>query len=181
MTATGFYLLVGRTERGTGTQNFGKAPAPGLKGVSLKQSGARDFDPLGDNRAEHPDQAKAVVDGDARTTWSTESYTGGQLGKDGVGIYVDADPGVAAAAMQVITPTKGFTADVYGAPAGARAAGAGATSGRSGRSPSDKGKNRVDLRTDGRRYRYYLVWITALPAGASAAKIGEVRLFRRTG
>ena len=120
MTVTGFYLLVGRTERGTGTQNFGKAPAPGLKGVSLKQSGARDFDPLGDNRAEHPDEAKAVVDGDARTTWSTESYTGGQLGKDGVGIYVDAEPGVAAAAMQVITPTKGFTADVYGAPPGGR-------------------------------------------------------------
>ena len=37
------------------------------------------------------------------------------------------------------------------------------------------------LRPAGRRYRYYLVWSTALPAGASAAKIGEVRLFRRTG
>jgi serine/threonine-protein kinase len=180
MTAAGFYLLVGRTERGTGTQNFGKAPAPGLKGVSLKQSGARDFDPLGDNRAEHPDEAKAVVDGDARTTWSTESYTGGRLGKDGVGIYVDAEPGVAAAAMQVITPTTGFTADVYGAPPGGRPQALGDFT-KVGSFTSEKGKNRIDLRTDGRRYRYYLVWITALPPEASVAEIGEIRLFRRTG
>jgi eukaryotic-like serine/threonine-protein kinase len=87
---------------------------------------------------------------------------------------------VAAAAMQVITPTTGFTADVYGSPPGGRPQALGDFT-KVGSFTSEKGKNRIDLRTDGRRYRYYLVWITALPPEASVAKIGEIRLFRRTG
>ena len=34
------------------------------------------------------------------------------------------------------------------------------------------------LATNGRRYRYYLVWITRLPPEKSAVEIAEVRLFR---
>ena len=37
---------------------------------------------------------------------------------------------------------------------------------------------RFALRTGGKRYRYYLVWITKLPPGKSSVQIAEIRLFR---
>jgi serine/threonine-protein kinase len=177
--AATFIVLADRAERGTGTRNA-KPPAPGLVGVSLRQSGAQDFDPFGTG-GEHPDEAKAVVDGDAATTWSTETYEGGNLAKEGVGIYVDAKPSVAAAVMEVVTKTKGFRADVYGAPPGAPAPQSLEGWSKLGSFTADRGKNRVDLADDGRRYRYYLVWITQLPPEASAADIAEIRLFQRRG
>jgi hypothetical protein len=176
--AVAILLLSDRTERGTGSRNFGKPPAPGLQGVSLMQSGAKDFDPLGDNHSEHPLEAKAVVDQDAGTTWSTESYAAGNLGKDGVGVYVDAVPGVAAVAMQVVTPTKGFSADVYAAPNGPRPQQIGDFT-KVGSFTAEKTKNRVDLATGGHAYRYYLVWITKLAPDATSAKIAEIRLYQR--
>ncbi|MEA2462105.1 MAG: hypothetical protein QOH90_2282, partial [Actinomycetota bacterium] len=36
----------------------------------------------------------------------------------------------------------------------------------------------VRIDPEGKRYRYYLVWITKLPEGARAVEIGEIRLFR---
>ena len=39
---------------------------------------------------------------------------------------------------------------------------------------------RFTLRTDGKRYRYYLVWITKLPPGQERVEISEVSLFRKT-
>ncbi|HSD77333.1 MAG TPA: protein kinase, partial [Solirubrobacteraceae bacterium] len=172
-------VLADRTERGTGTRNA-KPPAPGLKGVSLRQSGANDFDPLGTG-GEHPLEAKAVVDQDTSTTWSTESYQGGNLGKGGVGIYVDAKPSVAARVMEVVTPTKGFRADVYAAPGGGPAPDALDGWTKVGAFTADATKNRIDLSTGGKRFRYYLVWITQLPPGETSAEISEIRLFERRG
>ncbi|MCW2989488.1 MAG: serine/threonine protein kinase, partial [Solirubrobacterales bacterium] len=101
-----------RAQRGTGTQH---AAAPkGLEAISLKQNGASDFDPLGIPQSENPAQADFAIDRNPTTTWNTESYgPGAQLPKAGVGIYVDADPGVAAKSMQVDTPEPGFTAEVF--------------------------------------------------------------------
>jgi hypothetical protein len=39
-----------------------------------------------------------------------------------------------------------------------------------------KSKQRFNLNTEGKRYRYYLVWITALPPGADLVEIGEIGL-----
>ena len=41
-----------------------------------------------------------------------------------------------------------------------------------------KTRTRVRFNANGRRYRYYLVWITKLPPGQSAVQIAEIRLFR---
>ncbi|MEA2176910.1 MAG: hypothetical protein QOG77_207, partial [Solirubrobacteraceae bacterium] len=41
-----------------------------------------------------------------------------------------------------------------------------------------KARTRVPLDPEGKRYRYYLVWITKLPEGERAVEIGEIRLFR---
>jgi tRNA A-37 threonylcarbamoyl transferase component Bud32 len=164
-----------RAERGTGTRNV-KPPA-GLRSVSLGQSRAKDFDPFGGD-GEHPTEAKAVVDQDTQSTWSTERYEGGTLNaKPGVGIYVDAKPSVAARAIDVISPTRDWRGAIYGAPNGAPPT---QLSGfeRLASIDQTKQRTRVRLNKDGKRYRYYLVWITDLPPEASAVEIAEIRLFR---
>jgi eukaryotic-like serine/threonine-protein kinase len=166
-----------RTERGTGTRNV--KPPPGLRSVSLGQSRAKDFDPFGGD-GEHPIEAKAVVDQDTKSTWSTERYDGGTLNnKPGVGIFVDAKPGVAARAMDVISPTREWRGEIYVAPNGPTPRKLDDFRKLSPISQS-KTRTRVRLATNGKRYRYYLVWITKLPPEASTVEIAEIRLFRLT-
>jgi tRNA A-37 threonylcarbamoyl transferase component Bud32 len=162
---------VERTQRGTGAGTA--SPEPGTRVVSVKRTSASDFDPLGDNE-EHREEAFAAVDKDSGTEWSTEGYQGNQLGKGGVGIYVDADPGVDARSIEVETPEPGWEAEI-------RVAG--------GHEPPEEidGWERVAggtvnerskrFRLDGDRHRYYLVWITALAPGAERVKISEITLF----
>lgn len=170
-----------QTEKGTGSgggRNAERAPSTELRPVSLQQDGAADYDPLGGD-GEHADEASAVVDQDRQSTWSTETYPDGLI-KDGVGVMVDASPGVAAAMLTVRTPTEGFTAEVYGTTSATppeelpddqwvRLANA--------REVADG--ERIELETAGNRYRHYLLWITELPEGESAAEVAELRLYRR--
>src|SRR5271165_1775112 len=65
---------------------------------------------------ENRDQIENVVDSDPNTTWSTEQYYEGNLKKPGgvgLGLYLDAAPGVAGKAIEIETPTPGFAAQVY--------------------------------------------------------------------
>jgi serine/threonine-protein kinase len=162
------------------------APRRGLEAIRLGQTAAHDYNPFGTG-PEHPSQVSNVVDGDPNTTWSTEHYVEGTLGKKpGVGLYLDAAPGVAARAIEIQTPTPGFTAAIYatksfreGLPYGdptpltqrgwtqtapARTIGASTTI-----TLSDPG---------GARYRYYMIWITALPPSHETAEISEATLFK---
>ena len=165
-------------ERGAqSSANIQPPPHTNLKPFSLKQSAAEDYDPEGTG-GEHHDEVKQAIDGDKGTSWSTENYEGGTLnGKSGVGIYVIADPPVAARAMQILTPTKGWDGAVYVAPAGSAPS---SISGwkKLGDITSAKGSTRVDLDTAHNRFRYYLVWITKLPPGKGQVEISEIRLFR---
>jgi serine/threonine-protein kinase len=169
-------LAADQTERGTGTRSGGApATASGIAEVSLGQSAARDYDPLGDNE-EHRDERVFALDRNPTTFWSTERYQGGNLGKPGVGIYVDAAPRAKGRQLEIQTPTSGFTAEVYGA--------------TDGGPPDDLSgwtrladaqqigeRERIDLETGGRFYRYYLLWITALPPEEERAEVSELRLF----
>jgi tRNA A-37 threonylcarbamoyl transferase component Bud32 len=176
LAAVGFWLLADRTQRGTG-QRPGAKPPPGLRAVSLRQDGANDFDPPPGDGAEHSDQVRAVVDDDPNSTWSTEQYQGGTLNnKPGVGIYVDAKPGVAARAIEIRTPTPGWQGRVYGAKSGPPDTLDGWK--ELGAIDSAERRTRVPLDTAGNRFRYYLVWITKLPPGGDKAEISEIVLFR---
>src|SRR4051812_18156759 len=163
------------TERGTGTGTV-KAP-PGTRVVSVKRTSAKDFDPLGDNN-EHSDEARLAVDKDPGTAWTTESYSGGTLASKrgdhkGVGLYVDAAPGVAATSIEIDTPKPGWQPEIHVAPAGgapSNAPGQGEWTQVGGGTVRRK-QQRFTLRTAGKRYRYYLVWITQLPQGAEGAEI----------
>jgi serine/threonine-protein kinase len=169
-----------RAERGTGKRDNVAGPAaPGLETVGLKQRSASDFDPLGDD-VEHSDQTSALVDGDPATTWSTENYEGGNLNnKAGVGVIIDAAPGVVAKRLTIRTPTPGFEASVWVAKAGPPdTAPPDGWTRVSSEAIKVAGREPIDLDTAGNRYTSYLVWITKLPPGESAAKISEILLFR---
>ena len=117
-----------------------------------------------------------MVDGERNTSWSTETYDGNTLGsKAGVGIYVIAEPAVAARAMQILTPDEGVDRrDLRGQGRARRRRRSTAAGQKLGDIPSAKASQRVDLDTAGNRFRYYLVWITKLPPGANqVADLGD--------
>jgi eukaryotic-like serine/threonine-protein kinase len=171
---------VQRTERGTGQGKVN--PPPGTKVVSVKRTSAQDFDPLGDDD-EHADQAFLAVDKNPGTAWTTESYSGATLaGKKGVGLYVDAAPGVAATSIEIDTPKTGWQTEIHVAPDGSApddAPGGGSDWKEVGGGKVKRKRQRFTLRTAGKAYRYYLVWITKLPANAERVEITDVSLFRK--
>jgi eukaryotic-like serine/threonine-protein kinase len=178
--AVALILLADRTERGAqGTRNVPGTPkSANLIPISLGQSAAKDYDPVGGD-GEHPTQAKLVVDGETSTSWSTETYEGGVLNnKPGVGIYVIADPTVAARQIQIVTSTKGWAGAVYVAPAGEPPKSIEAGWTKLNDIKSAKPSTRLSLDTGHNRFRYYLVWISKLPPEADKVEISEIRLWR---
>jgi tRNA A-37 threonylcarbamoyl transferase component Bud32 len=162
---------VNRTQRGTGTGTV--KPPKGAQVVSVKRTSASDYDPLGDDD-EHHDERGLAVDKDPGTAWSTEAYRGDTLGKDGVGLYVDADPGVDARSIEVDTPQTGWKADIMVADGGSPPKEISGWERVAGGTVKSK-KQRFKLQGD--RHRYYLVWITSLPPDSERVKIAEITLF----
>ncbi len=164
---------------------------PRERAVSLAQDAASQYNPFGTD-AENPANVGLAIDGDPNTYWQTSTYVDGALGKSGVGLYVDAAPGVAANRAVVQTSTPGFAAQVWGTdqvPPQRYS-----SEPRPGISPRALGwtmlgqsahvhhKERIAL-SHVRRRRYYLLWITSLgpdPTGASKyVQIAEFTLYRR--
>jgi serine/threonine-protein kinase len=166
-----------RVERGTGPGRVEATPQ-GTKTVSVPRGSAQDYDPLGDEE-EHSEEANRVVDRDDGTSWTTETYEAGieGAGKAGVGIYIDARPEVEAVAIQVKTPTPGFKATIYAAPAGTAPKSVPDGWTKVGGGTVKDSDQRFKLDTGGKKYRYYLVWITDL-GDADSAAISEIRLFQ---
>jgi serine/threonine-protein kinase len=169
-------LALRNTHHGTGPAAGLSAP-PTLQNVSLHRDAAHDYDPYGTG-GEHPESARFVVDRDPSSTWSTENYDAGDLQKPGVGIYVDARPGAIAKALRIQTPTHGFDVEIYAAKTGPpkRLPDPGWT--LVGGAKALKSRQQISLDTAGQRFRYYLVWITKLPPGATKVQISEIALFR---
>ena len=127
------------------------------------------YDPDGDGH-ENNRMVGLATDGKASTAWTTEQYraTFAQLHKAGVGLVLDAGSAVTLHQLGITTSTPGFTAEIQAgsAPAGpftpvssSQVVGA---------------QTRFDI--TGGPYRYYLIWITALPPpGTGHAAINEVR------
>jgi eukaryotic-like serine/threonine-protein kinase len=169
---------VDRTQRGTGAGDI-EAPA-GEEIVSVASAAADDYDPAGDGE-EHPERANLVVDRDPDTRWVTESYSSGieGAGKAGVGIYVDAKPGVEAVRMEIQSPGAGWQTEIFGATGNRVPDSIDDGWNRLGGGTVRSDHQRFRLAASGERYRYYLVWITALPEDAQRVEIGEVALFKR--
>jgi tRNA A-37 threonylcarbamoyl transferase component Bud32 len=126
-----------------------------------------DFDPDGDGR-EHPETVSFATDGDTTTYWRTETYR--SFTKPGVGIVLDAGEPIELARLVLVTDAPGFTFLL-----------------RAGESPEGpfedvseeveaEERTELDVDTDGRALRYYLVWITE---PNTRAHVNEVRGFAR--
>jgi putative peptidoglycan lipid II flippase len=94
------------------------------KGGTIAISGATDYDPEGDGE-EIGSKVELAADGDPTgTAWETEHYdsetfAGTKTGPDpGVGIYVTATSPATPTRMIVRSPTPGWDAQVFAAPAG---------------------------------------------------------------
>ena len=122
-----------------------------------------DYDPEGGD-GEHPELVKAATDRDPKTYWRTETY--GDFEKSGVGIVLDAGRPAALSRLVVVSDTPGFEAKVQ-----AGRAVTGPFADVSGEAESS-GRTTFELDTEGRRYRYYVVWITSLE---EVAHVNEVR------
>ncbi len=185
--AVALVIAADQTHRGTGVA-AGIASHAGLEPVQLSQTAAHAYNPFGTG-PENRDQVGNLVDGDPNTTWSTEQYYDGTLEKAGgvgLGVYLDAAPRVLAKAIEIQTPTPGFSVQVYAAdsielelPYGnstpLRARG---WQGPVGASTDVHDGERIPLALSGRPHRYYLVWLTTLPPGMESATLDELTLFK---
>ena len=92
-----------------------------------------------------------------------------------MGLYVDADRAIRARRLDLVSSTPGFKAAIYGSASGVPPSIDGWTRLTP---PATVGEEKsFTLGRDGRRYRYYLVWITELPESGKA-RIQELGLKR---
>ncbi len=184
-TAIVLWLTASAAHKGTGSAD-GQSHA-GLVPVGLSETAAHDYNPFGTG-PENRDQVPNLVDEDPNTTWSTEQYYDGTLrkpGGTGLGVYLDAAPGVRARALAVETATPGFSAQVYVAsridlslPFGSSTP----LTARGWHGPVSTSTHVASGRriaiSVSRRWRYYLLWITTLPPGRQSLGLAGVTLFR---
>ncbi len=156
------------------------APKPTPIQVTLCNSCAHDYNPdaLSGPKNQHPNTVGLAIDGDRNSAWTTETYLNNALGKPGVGLYVDAKPGVAAGSMVIDTATPGYAVTIYARNTAPDPNTFDSSWVKVGAVPSVHRTQTVQLRTAGTRYRYYLVWITSLGNHDQVA-INEIALYRR--
>lgn len=137
-------------------------PEPGGGGSTPETTipivATEDFDPEGD-ATEHPEEVSRAIDEDRTTSsWTTETYQTNSFGlKSGVGLILDAGRPVTAKAIDLSSPTPGWSLEVYGSndPRPEAVSDWDAL----GSSPSVEQSQRVELITP-RSYRYFLLWAT---------------------
>jgi serine/threonine-protein kinase len=139
-------------------------------GGAVRLHAIRAYDPYGSN-GEHDAEASRATDGDASTYWPTESYrTAPELGKQGVGLVLDAGRSLQLHRLGFSTSTPGLTAEIRAgdSPDGPFDAVVGP--------PQTVGSDgRVEYTIAAGSHRYYLIWITRLGDSFQNAHINEVR------
>ncbi|HEY6523178.1 MAG TPA: serine/threonine protein kinase, partial [Solirubrobacteraceae bacterium] len=173
-------FLAGHTHHGTG--GLAQPPPRDTHAqVQLCASCAHDYNPDATSgpKSQHPEEDGLAVDGNRNTAWTTETYVNDTLGKPGVGIYVDAKPGVAAGSMIIDTDTPGYKVTIYARSSRPNPASFDAGPGgwvAVGNAPDVHSTQTITLHTGGVRYRYYLVWITSLGSNGHV-DINEIALY----
>lgn len=146
--------------------------APVVRPVAVTGLGARDFDPQGGDRSEHPELVDLAVDGDSATAWRTATYkqnlgAGGLKG--GVGLVLD---------LGAVREVRQVQLGLVGAPTGVSLFLSDTDpSTLAGLSPVARlqagVKASVEFEASG---RYLVVWLTSLPAvsGGYRGEVAEV-------
>ncbi|HXF32772.1 MAG TPA: protein kinase [Solirubrobacterales bacterium] len=167
-----------------GNHENGGPQKPSGSPVALEE--ATDYDPEGDGH-EAPETVGLAVDGNPTgTSWTTEHYdtdtfAGTKTGPDpGVGIYVTTQAAASPKTMKILSPTPGWDAQIFAAPAGPPEAIE--EWGEQVGEVTDAGKEEeVDLHLGGAA-KYFLIWFTkASPAsdqqGRYQIEISDIKLF----
>ncbi len=175
--------LATRTHHGVGSSTQ-SGPAK-LSQVVLCATCAYAYNPdgLGGDTSQNNDKAGLAIDGNTQTYWQTEQYYSGTLGKPGVGVYVDAAPGVAAREIRIVTSTPGWSVEirVRNTPPNPTTSDPGGNADGwtvAATKPSVQHRQDITLNTGGASYRYYLVWITGLPPGQNSIQLNEILLYK---
>jgi serine/threonine protein kinase len=167
--------LTGRTHHGTG--KLAQPPPPATHAqVQLRASAAHDYDPLGDNHAEHSNEVGLAIDRQPDTAWTTETYQDNRLGKAGVGLYLDVSPGASARTLRIDTATPGFSVQIYASSTPPVLTWPNKSWHLVGGAASVKKRDDIRLTAAGAKYRYYLMWITSLGPNDQVA-INELALY----
>jgi eukaryotic-like serine/threonine-protein kinase len=177
---TGIWLAT-RAHHGTGRAS--QPPPAQLTQVGLCQTCASAYNPYGLNgdTSQNNNQAGLTIDNDPQTKWQTEQYYSSTLGKPGVGVYVDANPGVVARELRLVTDTPGFTAQVWArnTPPQPNSTDFNQGGGWVRLASAPYVHHRQDIGLPGAApYRYYLVWIVSLPPGQQSVSLNEISLYR---
>jgi serine/threonine-protein kinase len=174
--------LASRTHHGVGKVSPPSARKP--TAVVLCQNCAHSYNPdgLGGDTSQNDNQVGLAIDDNPTTYWQTEQYYSGMLGKPGVGIYVDASPGVVARKLKLLTNTPGWSVQIRArnTPPNLRANDPGGTADgwtQIGRVSYVKRRTSIPVATVGQSYRYYLIWITGLPPHQNSVEINEIKLY----
>jgi eukaryotic-like serine/threonine-protein kinase len=172
--------LVTRAHHGNGS--LSEKPPPvvahrALTQVSLCQTCAHGYNPLGDPKDETP-RAPLAIDNQLDTYWSTQIYYDGKLDKAGTGIYLSAVPGTTARVLRVSTGTPGFTATVYASNTTPSYQWPDAAWTRVSSSTTiSRQLQSITLTSGANRYQYWLLWITNLGSNHTV-RLAELTLYR---
>jgi predicted nucleic acid-binding Zn ribbon protein len=121
----------------------------------------------------NPGDPAALVDGSRRTAWETPSYEDPATSPQ-IGAYVDLASVERLTRLIIASPTPGATVEVYGARSGPPRA----VTGRGWRhlaTTTLRARTTVKLPA-GARYRFVLLWVTALPPDGDHVAISELQV-----
>jgi serine/threonine-protein kinase len=180
VTAGVLVFLASRTHHGT--PPLPQPPPPQTqRQVVLCATCAHDYNPdaISGPKTQNPNQDGLAIDGNPNTAWATQVYYYGLQSKPGVGLYVDAKPGVASRSMIIDTSTPGYMVVIYARNSTPNPDVFDVGPGhwvKVGSARYVHARQTIRLYTAGAQYRYYLVWITRLGPQNYAA-INEVALY----
>ncbi|MDQ3964287.1 MAG: protein kinase [Actinomycetota bacterium] len=163
------------------TAIFSESPLRNITGGGEPQTGrlqiveSTSFDPEGDDRDEHSEDAHLAHDGNATTTWPTQTYGASlqTLGKSGVGLLFDLGSEQTVARVEISSPLGGYDVEIRSAQAPPSSVEDTELVGQ-----LDDAGNSATIPFESAVARYWIVWITSLPGGgAGKAEISEVSFF----
>lgn len=160
----------------TGGKN-NSSPTPSPPSTLISPASARILDPQGDGT--ELAGAGRAIDGSISTGWQTQDYASAAFGrlKRGMGVIVDLGRSTTVGSVTVTFGRPGATVELRSADSSGSTADAFAVRARQ----TDGGSTVRFTPSGSAAARYWLVWITTLPANASGAYSADVReiAFRR--
>jgi serine/threonine protein kinase len=144
------------------------SPVVEIPPVAVRPLSVTAIDPFGDG-SELSSNADLAADGSLSTSWKSENYFDGELGKPGIGLVLDLGQSVRVQGVRLATPFPGFT---FGVAVGDDP---NALVDQVGDTVTSSGSTRV--RVDGTG-RYVLVWISSVVPvdDGIRAEVAEVRV-----